>query len=578
MKAFLDIFRSFDPAAFHFLRPGALWLFAAMAVVVTLYLLGNREQKRWRHILPAALRPYMFSKGNPSAVAWPLTLLAVGLSLMILALAGPTWKKRDIPAEKIPSVVMICLDLSRSMDATDIQPSRLERAKMKVSDFLDANPRARTGLIAYAGTPHAVLPFTPDYKLIKHQAQSLHSWAMPVPGTDVPLMLTLIDTMMLRIEAPSTIVLMTDAIDDAQATALSSWIDNTPHRMEILLFSTPAGATVPGMKDIVSVQSAATLSNLQQNPKITATYITLDHSDVEAVAKRISDHLIFQKDNKDKSQDWDDMGWLLLVPALVIALLWFRRGWMVQWCVAGVLLTAFTGCGPEARHAAWWYTDDYRAQALYDKGNYAGSEKLFTDPAHRAAAYYRAGDFLSAAELLATDSTATGEYNYGLALASMGYYDQAAEAFQKAAAADPALAQRAQQNIDASKLMKDQAQSVLQFKPLPAPLDSILKKTVKTPLHERKPKSEDDQLTSDTEVKKLPTTGDRTSDEVASNIHRAREQRFPPKDFSLGEQPPTETQVLMQKTNADPGEFLHRRFEIQKQKYYPDTKPSRETW
>ncbi|MDR2916775.1 MAG: hypothetical protein LBV74_18430 [Tannerella sp.] len=126
--------------------------------------------------------------------------------------------------------------------------------------------------------------------------------------------------------------------------------------------------------------------------------------------------------------------------------------------------------------------------------------------------------------------------------------------------------------------MKDQASSVLRFHPHVNPLDSVLKNTEKEKLKERKPTAEDEQLSSDTEVKKLPTTGDRMSDEVASDIHRAKEQEFPPKDFSLENQMPIETKVLMQKTNADPGEFLHRRFKIQKQKYYPDVKQGKETW
>ncbi len=66
------------------------------------------------------------------------------------------------------------------MLATDIQPNRLERAKFKISDFLDANPRAKAGLVAYAGTAHPVLPFTSDYNLIKHHVVSLINRIMPI--------------------------------------------------------------------------------------------------------------------------------------------------------------------------------------------------------------------------------------------------------------------------------------------------------------------------------------------------------------------------------------------------------------
>ncbi len=577
MKELLDTFRSFDPAAFHFLRPRALWLFVALAVITVIFIIGNREQRRWRKIIPEHLRPYMFSRGSVAAIVAPLVLLALGFGFIVLALAGPTWKKRDIPGEKIPSVVMISLDMSQSMLAGDIAPSRLERAKLKISDFVDANPRARVGLIAFAGTPHTVLPFTSDYSIVKHHAKSLYNWEMPVQGTNMVLNLALIDSMMVRVDAPSAILLMTDAIDGAEAAAISDFAANSIHRFEILLFSTPAGAAVPGVKGVVSRQDESVAANLRQNPKIRITPITLDKSDVEGIAKRVSDSLMFVKDSKKDDKDWDDAGWLALIPAVIIALFWFRKGWVVQWCWLLLLVPSLGSC-IDGRHASWWYTTDYRGDRAYGKGDYKVAAGLFDDVPHKAAAYYKAGDYQSVVELLAGDTTATGRYNYGLALAQLGYYDEAMEAFRDAGAKDPSLARRADHNIDASKLMQDRARSAMRFKPHINAIDSILKKTEKGALKERKPSPEDEQLSSDTEVKKLPTSGDRLSDEVASDIHRAREQKFPPKNFKLGDQTPPDTRILLQKTNADPGEFLHRRFEIQKQRYYPDVKQGKETW
>ncbi len=567
-----------DWHAFHFLRPWALWLFIPLAVVLLVLVLGNIEQRQWKKIIAPALRPFMFTKGNAKAIVLPLVFLAAGLSSMILSLAGPTWKMRQIPGEKIPSVVMISLDLSKSMLATDIQPSRLERAKMKIADFTEADPRARTGLIAFAGTPHMVLPFTADYKLIRHQAASLDNRIMPVQGTDMALNLALIDTMMRPLEAPGTILLMTDVIDDAEAVALTDFIRNSIHRLEILLFATPGGAPVPGEAGVVSKQSPAVIGNLRQNEKIRITPITLDKSDVEGIAQRVRDNLLFDKDAKEQAKDWDDKGWWLLVPALLVALCWFRRGWAVFWSLAPFMCLSVSSCSVDSRHADWWYSANYQGELWEKKGDYTKAAVLYTGDAHKAMAFYKAGDYQSAAIVLADDSTATGRYNYGLTLTRLGLYDDAIAAFNQAAGADPSLGEKVAHNIDAARLMKDQAHSVLQFQPHANPLDSILRHTEKGKLKEHKPQSQDEQLSSDTEVKKMPATGNRASDEVASDIHRAKEQKFPPKDFHMEKPESVETNVLMQKTNADPGEFLHRRFEIQKQKYYPDVKQGKETW
>ncbi len=578
IKEMLHSIATIDWYMFHFLRTWALWLFIPLTVIVIMLLLSNREKKKWKNVITPALRPFMFSKGNPRAILLPLILMTVGSSLMILALAGPTWKKRDVPGEKIPAVVMIALDLSKSMLCTDIQPSRLERAKLKITDFLEANPRVRAGLLVFAGTPHPVLPFTNDYKLIKYHVASLYNWEMPVQGTDVGLAVEMIDTMMNRIEAPSTILVITDVIDDHQAALLSNFINNSIHRLEILLFSTPNGAPVPGVNGVISKPSPAAINNLQQNEKIRITTITLDKSDVESIAGRISENLIFEKDKKEDTKEWDDMGWLLLIPAVLIALFWFRKGWVIQWCWMPLVTATFFSCSVDGKHPDWWYTKDYQGEWWYKKGNYEKAIESFQDNMHKAAAYFKAGDYQSAATLFAADSTAAGKYNYGLALAKSGYYDDAIQAFRQVASMDASLKNEAEKNIDAVARIKDQAKNVMRFLPSGNPIDSILAHNQKEKLKERKPSNEDEKLSDDTEVKKLPTHGDRLSEEVESDIRRAKEQKFPPKDFKIDPQIPMETKILMQKTNADPGEFLHRRFEIQKQRYYPHVNQGKETW
>src|SRR5262245_14502236 len=131
-----NIITAIDWKQFHFLRPNALYLFIPVGVIVLLLLAGNREQRKWKRIIEPALRPFMFSKASLWAIILPLLLFIIGSSFTILGLAGPTWKKKNIPGEKIQAVVLIALDMSRSMLATDMQPNRLERAKFKISDFL----------------------------------------------------------------------------------------------------------------------------------------------------------------------------------------------------------------------------------------------------------------------------------------------------------------------------------------------------------------------------------------------------------------------------------------------------------
>lgn len=564
---------------FHFLRPDALYLFIPLAFIFILLLVGNKSNNKWQKLIAPHLRPFMFSKGSPWAIMWPLSSFVIASSLSILGVAGPTWSQQKVPGQRVHAVVLIVLDLSASMLAHDIQPSRLERAKLKVDDFLDANPGARVGLLAYAGTPHLVLPFTSDYNIIRHHAVSLHNKAMPVPGTDYTRLIEKIDTLMRPVDAPSTILLLTDALDANAASALADWSNSTPHHVELILFSSPVGAAVPGFRNVHSVQDQFLLQNLSQNEKVVTTPLTLDPSDVESVADRIRKSLVFQKEDEKKEDVWEDRGWILIFPALLITLLWFRKGWVIQWCWL-IFPLVLTSCGLERKHPDWWYSKDYQGQLLANAGMYDSAADSFESETRKAVAYYKAGNFEAAVELFALDSTATGVYNRGLALAQMGRYEDAVNAFDSAANLDASLKGKVDESVLKTQKMKQRADSILKFDPAAAE-DKLRtlkeKKNKKNPLKERKAQSKDEELSSDTQVKALPKFGNRVTDETMSTTHSARELKEPPKDFKL-KKAQSETDIILRRSESDPGEFLHRRFELQKKRDYPNVKPPKERW
>lgn len=577
-----DMLTGIDWQQFHFLRPKALYLFIPLAVAVIILITGNRERKKWKKIIAPSLRRYMFSKGSVWAFAMPLLLFIIAASCIITGLAGPAWRKRPVPAEKIQAVVLIALDLSRSMLAKDIQPSRLERAKFKISDFLDANPRARGGLVAFAGTAHPVLPFTSDYKLIKHHAASLVNRIMPVQGTNMPLLMDEIDSLMNSVNAPSTVLLMTDAISAEEAALLTSFTQHSVHRIEILLFSTPNGAAIPGHSSVISKQDPAVLQNLSQDTAITITPLTLDKSDVEGIAQRISKKLIFEEEKKQDEKDWDDAGWLLIIPAVGITLFWFRKGWVIQWCWLPLLLS-LSSCGVKSRHPDWWYSKDYQGQLYENDRQYSEAAAHFDDDQHKAVAYFKAGNYEAAADLFALDSSATGAYNRGIALAKMGRYDEAMDAFTNAEDLDPSLKNKAGNSLLQAQQAKQKADSILKIEQTSVSkhtkdVKGEKKKDKKDPLKEHKPASKDEELSADTRVKELPKFGNRATDEAVSNIHRAKEAKEPPKDFTPDKADKTASNVLLRQTAADPAEFLHRRFELQVKRYYKHVKKPAQPW
>ncbi|PWT96609.1 MAG: hypothetical protein C5B52_15345 [Bacteroidetes bacterium] len=583
LEAIRNSISNIDWSQFHFLRPNALYLFVPLAVIVVLLILGNKEKKKWKRLISPSLRPFMFSKGSIWAIALPLIFFVLGSSFVIAGLAGPTWKKKELPKEKIQAVVLIALDLSKSMLADDIPPSRLERAKFKIIDFLDANPRARAGLIAYAGSAHPVLPFTPDYKLIKQHSGSLVNRIMPIQGTNIPVLLEVIDSLMKKVAAPSTVLIMTDAISSDDAVLFENYFHGSVHKLEILLFSTPNGAKVPGFPNEISKQDPSVVASFSNDSSIKLTPLTLDKSDVAGIAKRISQKLIFEQDKKEQQKDWDDIGWVLVIPALIIALFWFRKGWVIQWCLLPVSIFVLNSCGLKSKHPDWWYSKDYQGQLLENDKQFEAAADRFEDDKHKAVAYFKAGNYETAADLFELDSSAAGFYNRGLALAELGRYNEAEISFQNAINLDPGLKNAVGESLKKTSTARKKADSILKYDTTAVSknektLSDNKKKDKKDPLKERKAISKDEELSSDTRVKNLPKFGNRVTDETQSDIHTAKEAKTPPKDFKPGQAEKLESKILLRQTAADPSEFLHRRFELQVRRYYQNLKKPKEAW
>ena len=112
-------------------------------------------------------------------------LFSLGIAFLIFAMAGPKWGMKEQLVERKGIDIVLALDLSKSMLATDISPSRLERAKLELSRFIDSRRGDRIGLVAFAGGAVVACPLTVDYLAAKNFLRSLDTNMMPQGGTDI---------------------------------------------------------------------------------------------------------------------------------------------------------------------------------------------------------------------------------------------------------------------------------------------------------------------------------------------------------------------------------------------------------
>ncbi len=329
-----------DLSNFHLLRP--LWL-AALIPAVCLWVLMRREQStrwRWR----AAIAPHLLEHlvRLPGRRSWtrPTSFALLCFTVSILSLSGPTWKRQETPFVQDEAPLVVALDLSQSMNAIDVEPSRLERARQKVRDLLALRPGARTGLIAYAGSAHTVLPLTDDSKVIEMYLVSLETELMPVAGKDAARALRLAEEMLARETAAGTILFVTDGIGEQYAPAFAEHAKISRHQVLVLAVGTSEGGPVRMGKegflaDARGGRAVATLDRkgleaLEAQAGVYVIGATADRSDVEKLRRKATTHLTSMQ-AADERVPWEDYGYYLLFSALPVSLLWFRKGWTIRW-------------------------------------------------------------------------------------------------------------------------------------------------------------------------------------------------------------------------------------------------------
>ncbi len=329
-----------DFSNFHFLRPMWFWALIPAIGLWVLMLLEQSKSYRWRsaiapHLLKHLVRhpsrrPWM----RPTAAALPCFVIST------LSLAGPAWERQKTPFVQDEAPLVVALDLSQSMDATDVQPTRLLRAEQKIRDLLALRPGARTGLIAYAGSSHMVLPLTDDAKVIEMYLVSLETGLMPVAGKDPEKALKLAGEMLAKETSAGTILFVTDGIAEKYVPAFAEHKKVGKHQVGVLAVGTSKGGPVRlgkegYLKDARGQRVISTLDRegLEALERQAGTYVvgaTLDDRDIQKIIRKVNTHLR-SVEAIDERVPWEDYGYYLLFSVLPFSLIWFRKGWTIRW-------------------------------------------------------------------------------------------------------------------------------------------------------------------------------------------------------------------------------------------------------
>lgn len=430
-----------DLELFHFLRPH--WFSAVLPLALLIWFLFFRKgaQSNWETVVDEPLLPHVLIRGAPGARRTAILLIATGGLLGITALAGPVWEKLPQPVFTTRDALVIALDLTRSMDANDVSPSRLERARYKISDVLDQRREGQTALLVYAGEAFTVTPLTDDVETIRSQLNALDTAIMPAGGnrTDKAVALAL-DLLKQGGMGRGHVLLITDEVSLNIAGDSVASLHSEGYRLSILGVGTrhgapvllPDGGFLQG-KDgeiVIPVLDESALRELATAGGGVYVRLSKDDRDTGRLTGFFSDA---QPEGEQAGANitadvWREQGPWLVLCLLPLAALLFRRGYVLT-------LALFLLPVPEPVQALdWdslWLRKDQQGQRAMDEQDYAGAVELFDNPAWKAAAQHRAEDYQGAVDSLEALDDVQSNYNRGNALARLGRYQEAIAAYER---------------------------------------------------------------------------------------------------------------------------------------------------
>ncbi|GGO73534.1 vWA domain-containing protein [Bowmanella pacifica] len=438
-----------DFSQFHFLRPG--WLLALLpllALLLSLRYLG-RHQSGWQGVLAGHLYRHLVTDAATSKQRPPLSLLALGWLLAVVALAGPTWEKLPQPVFQLHTGKVVVMDMSLSMRATDVSPDRLTRARYKAMDLVNAIGEGETGLVAYAGEAFTISPLSSDAQTLNTLIPSLAPEIMPVPGSEPTEGLRqAIELLSNAGYQQGEIFWITDGVEPSQVAPITHLIGETPFRLSILAVGSDEGAPIKLTNGELLKQSDGSIviprldeSNLQLlADKGHGRYVRLQSNDRD-IEYLTSQELLSRDTDEEQQQQagdqWQEAGPYLALLLLPLAAYGFRRGIL---SLATVMLLVSPMISKPAYAGVWddlWQRGDQQGARSFANKDYEQAAKQFSDPMWKGSSLYKNGDFQGALDAFSKMDTPQALYNQGNALAHMGELDQAIDAYAKALKVDP---------------------------------------------------------------------------------------------------------------------------------------------
>jgi len=431
-------------AELHLLRPE--WLWAIPAVIAVAVLLAKRKlgPGSWQNVIDPALVPHVLSgaANRHGGLRWWL----VGLTgvIAVMSLAGPAWQRIEQPVFRSDQALVVALDLSRSMDAQDVSPSRMLRARLKILDLLERRASGQTALVVYSANAFTVTPLTNDTDTIAALVNSLSTDIMPSRGSYPTAAIQKGQLLLEQAGAGfGEVLLITDGGSSPAAERAARDLRAAGFSLSVLGAGTKQGAPIPKLAggfvtDGAGQIAVARLEERSLRELASAgggRYATLT-SDASDLDYLLSGEVGIRQASDDAlaTDQWHEEGPWLALLLLPLGALAFRRGWLL------ILVAALLPVPEAAEASLWddlWLTKDQQAQMQLEDGHADDAAALFENPEWQAVAQYEAGAFSESAARFSEQGDTRSLYNLGNALARQTEFESAIDAYEEVLELEP---------------------------------------------------------------------------------------------------------------------------------------------
>lgn len=441
------------------------WLMALPLLGWLLWKLWHRQKRtgRWQMILPVAFHRVLLSGGNGRSSKLPWIALGGAWLLALLALLGPSWERVEQSTQKPADPLVVMLQLTPDMLATDKSPNRLEQARRKLYDLLQSRNDAQTAIIVYAGSAHTLVPLSDDLATSRNLLEALKPSLMPEPGQRADLAvekaLSLLDQGAL---GQGRLLLMTSSLSQQEREGIRQALKgHTPQLLMLGIGSRDGAPVVDESGQFLKDDQGAILVPRLDSPALRAFALEvdgryrqarLDDNDLRGLGLLDGPRHLRDRDQTVHLDTWADQGYWLLLPLLLLAACAGRRGWLL--CLLLLFMV------PQPSYAMsftdLWLRPDQQGQRLLEQKKPLEAVEHFKDPMWQGIALYQAGDYAAAAERFAEVNSASAHYNRGNSLARSGELEAAIDAYEQALELQPDLQAAAQNKALIEQLLEQQ--------------------------------------------------------------------------------------------------------------------------